>query len=262
MYLNVITQILIKKGLLSNGLLTMKSTNQGGNPTPPPDLTHRNDMVHDYLNNRLPPNVTLSPHMMQQQQQQQSQQQPQDEYKSLLDATAAASSVVAPNVQVKPSDSVFPSMAPMPMSHHHAPAPPLPPPINIASLLNDLKEIEVIQSGESPPLTGYLDGDHKDACVNPRRLKTTDIDLIEKISIGQFSSVWKGKCRRQERKEGDLDVAEYAVKVFAGHQKSAWVNERDIYNLLSTTNEFILAYYGSDVHEKGRFKLALLISAA
>lgn len=240
----------------------MKSLNQGGNPTPPPDLTNRNEMVHDYLNNHLPPNVTLSPHMLMG-----GAGQP-DEYKSLLGATAAASSVIAPNIQVKPSDSMFPaSMPSLPMSVPSSqppsllpppPPPPLPPPINIASLLNDLKEIEVIQGGESPPLTASL-VDDKDACVNPRRLKANDIDLVDKISVGQFSSVWKAKCRRREdnnlqvkvnNNNDDDSVAEYAVKVFAGHQKSAWANEKDIYNLLSTTNEFILTYYGSDIYEK------------
>ena len=73
----------------------------------------------------------------------------------------------------------------------------------------------------------------------PRPIKATDIDLLEKIAQGQFSSVWKSVC-----KNNHADF--YAVKIFGGHQRSAWSNEKEIYNLLSTTNENILKYYGSD----------------
>lgn len=169
--------------------------------------------------------------------------------------------MVAPNVQVKPSDPIFTNTL-APLSPLAQPlSPPAPPPasrpINITSLMHDLREIEVIQNGAGE-LSSSPVNDDKELTIGPRRLKASDIELIEKISIGQFSCVWKGRCRYstdqldgQSIVNDQYSVPEYAVKVFGAHQKSAWSNERDIYNLLSTTNEFILKYYGSDVNEKG-----------
>lgn len=76
--------------------------------------------------------------------------------------------------------------------------------------------------------------------LHPRPIKATDIDLLERVAQGQFSSVWKAVCKQAEN--GGV----YAVKIFAGNQRSAWSNEKEIYNLLSTTNEHIIKYYGSD----------------
>lgn len=82
--------------------------------------------------------------------------------------------------------------------------------------------------------------------VMPNKLRASDIHLIEKISQGQFSSVWKARF------QGDVDkdeASEYAIKIFSGHQKNAWSNEKDIFKAMSAANDFILKFFGSDVHE-------------
>ncbi len=64
--------------------------------------------------------------------------------------------------------------------------------------------------------------------------------------------MWKARCKSEENttetKTNDLPP-EYAIKVFSSHQKSAWSNEKDIYNVLASTNPNILKYFGCDVHE-------------
>lgn len=82
--------------------------------------------------------------------------------------------------------------------------------------------------------------------VMPHRLRASDIHLIEKISQGQFSAVWKSRCHSDLQKE---EASEYAIKIFAGHQKTAWSNEKDIFKAMSAANDFILKFFGSDVHE-------------
>lgn len=86
----------------------------------------------------------------------------------------------------------------------------------------------------------------------PRNLKASDLYLIEKIAHGQFSSVWKARCKteaKQEEEKSDEPTPEYAVKIFANNQKSAWSNEKEIYNTLASTNPNILRYYASDIFE-------------
>lgn len=78
----------------------------------------------------------------------------------------------------------------------------------------------------------------------PRKLQATDINLLDKIAHGQFSCVWKGRCKTSDESE----EPQYAVKIFNGHQKSAWQNEKDIYNCMLTSNDNILRYYGADVN--------------
>jgi hypothetical protein len=73
----------------------------------------------------------------------------------------------------------------------------------------------------------------------PAKLKSSDLQLLEKVSIGQFSSVWKASCLNAP--SGPF----YAVKVFASFQKNAWQNERDIYHHIH--NENILTYFSSDM---------------
>ena len=80
----------------------------------------------------------------------------------------------------------------------------------------------------------------------PSRIKSTDICLIERIAQGQFSSVWKSRCHNYL--EGD-DAPEYAIKIFAGHQKTAWQNEKDIFNVMCASNENILTFFGADISD-------------
>ena len=80
----------------------------------------------------------------------------------------------------------------------------------------------------------------------PSRLRSSDIHLIEKISLGQFSSVWKSRCNKWL--DGP-DAPEYAIKIFASHQKTAWSNEKDIYNSMISINDNVLKFFNSDVNE-------------
>lgn len=89
--------------------------------------------------------------------------------------------------------------------------------------------------------------DHIDPNILPRPIRPCDIYLIEKVSQGQFSSVWKGRCLNN--KNDNDDVPEYGVKIFSHMQKSSWSNEKDIYYSLSTINPFILTHFSSDMIE-------------
>ena len=80
----------------------------------------------------------------------------------------------------------------------------------------------------------------------PKPLKSSDLTLIEQIATGQFSSVWKACLTQQQNMKNNDDRVEYAIKIFASSQKTAWSNEKDIYNCLITLNENILNYFGSD----------------
>jgi len=83
----------------------------------------------------------------------------------------------------------------------------------------------------------------------PCRIKASHISLADKIAHGQFSSVWKGRCKSAtETGCVLLDEPEYAVKIFASMQKTAWSNEKEIYNSM-TANENILRFFGSDTYE-------------
>jgi activin receptor type-2B len=80
----------------------------------------------------------------------------------------------------------------------------------------------------------------------PSRIRASDLCLTEKISQGQFSSVWKARLQstlNQEHQEAE----EFAIKIFACHQKTAWSNEKQIYNSMSASNENILKYFASDI---------------
>ena len=89
----------------------------------------------------------------------------------------------------------------------------------------------------------------------PQRLKASDILLIGKIAQGQFSSVWRSRCHNSS--EGE-DTPEYAIKIFADHQKTAWSNEKDIYNTMSSSSDNVLKFYGSDINESNRpFELVI-----
>lgn len=256
-------------GLLSNnnGLLTTAvGIGQPGG----------NEIVQDYLNNRLPPNVTLTPQMLSKVPNANattatSKPEAGSDFKPpgqvTIGNTMSMSEILAQKQQqavIKPSDVLlYPphSLPPMPPSQSNAAQAPM----NIASLLNDLKEIEDFQNnddgflgGNDSPSVVVVNQPHRSSSqeptIGPSRLRASHIELIEKISAGQFSNVWKAKCRRlddQPPPSSDVPLDEYAVKVFGSHQKSSWANEKDIYNVMSTNNEFILKYYGSDVNEKG-----------
>ena len=220
-----------------------------------------NIMLNEYLNNHLP-NTSLTAQLIMNNEDTKPYTQP------LLNNTKTSvytSSIVAPNVQVMPSDALFIQQPGRMPAKQHLPPPILNQPINFAELMSELKVIEcdqqnggglIMESGE----TG-LDSTSQQPLLpppsdlyTPSRLKSTDIGLIERISVGQFSTVWKGRCLAKSKcvnGEEVIDEPDYAVKVFGAHQKSSWANEKDIYNLLSTTNEFILRYYGSDINEKG-----------
>ena len=75
-------------------------------------------------------------------------------------------------------------------------------------------------------------------------IKASEINLLEKISHGQFSVVWKGESKTKSEPE-----IYYAIKIFSSNQKNAWFNEKEIYNkLVKSPNENILKYYGTDIH--------------
>ena len=83
----------------------------------------------------------------------------------------------------------------------------------------------------------------------PSRIKASHISLADKIAHGQFSSVWKGRCKSATETDRELlEEPEYAVKIFANMQKTAWSNEKQIYNSM-TANENILRFFGSDIYE-------------
>lgn len=85
-----------------------------------------------------------------------------------------------------------------------------------------------------------------DLNILPLPIRPCDIYLIEKVSQGQFSSVWKGRCLNN--KEDDNQVPEYAIKIFSHLQKSSWSNEKDIYYSMSTINPYILTHFSSDLN--------------
>ena len=103
--------------------------------------------------------------------------------------------------------------------------------------------------------------DVPDPIESQSSVRAAQINLIEKISHGQFSTVWKGVCapNKEAEEEEGKEIGEkgeedyYAIKIFASHQKTAWFNEKEIYNLLwSSPNVNILKYYGTDVHTPSR----------
>jgi hypothetical protein len=67
-----------------------------------------------------------------------------------------------------------------------------------------------------------------------KQIKPDQISLVEKISHGHLSSVWKGKL-----KEDLLSESLIAVKIFPSHEKLSWLNEKEIYSYL-VDSEFIL----------------------
>lgn len=89
--------------------------------------------------------------------------------------------------------------------------------------------------------------DRIDLNTLPLPIRPCDIFLIEKVSQGQFSSVWKGRCLNN--KEDDGQVPEYAIKIFSQMQKSSWSNEKDIYHSMSTINPYILTHFSSDLNQ-------------
>ena len=99
------------------------------------------------------------------------------------------------------------------------------------------------QSGMFKKSHNYIQSDTEktDDVSLPSRLRASDIRLTEKIVQGQFSSVWKARCHNS------MDD-EYAIKVFSSHQKTAWSNEKDIYNSIALNNN-VLKFFGSDIHE-------------
>ena len=85
-----------------------------------------------------------------------------------------------------------------------------------------------------------------DGCI-PARLRAQDLKLVENIAHGKLSTVWKARCRNDE----SASPFEYAVKIFTPHQKSSWVNEREIFNILSMSmNENILKFISADMVEQ------------
>ncbi len=70
-------------------------------------------------------------------------------------------------------------------------------------------------------------------------LNLDNVKLIQEISHGQFSTVWKGKFSNDIAdlvvKSDDL----CAVKIFQSYEKQSWSNEKDIYSFLND-NEFVL----------------------
>jgi len=142
--------------------------------------------------------------------------------------------LVAPNVQIMPSNNN-----------------------NIGSVLYQQQTATVVFKTQSHARTGKaqnieaesvssLNNDTDMQQQYPGRLRACDICLIEKIAQGQFSSVWKSRCHSSLQ---DKEAPEYAIKVFSSYQKTAWSNEKDIYNSMQSLNNNVLKYFGSDVSE-------------
>lgn len=170
-----------------------------------------------------------------------------EELKSLTQPLLGESQGVFPSALVAPNIDIPENL----FRHSNQ----MKPSFNFPDLVirNDLKELEDVKASLEKQLLGkenFKDSNPEllNAILNPRQLQTSDIYLIEKISQGQFSSVWKARCLNSKN-DNSPEAPEYGVKVFSGNQKSAWTNEKDIYNSLSTTNPNILKYFCSDIHE-------------
>jgi hypothetical protein len=162
----------------------------------------------------------------------------------LMHQTAAfASSIIAPNVQILPE--LLQQQQQQQKQVKLLPNNKLTTAFNINELdqldENDFNENNIELSREDELIMSdpnYLN--------EPKPLKSSDLTLIEQIATGQFSSVWKACLTQQQNMKNNDDRVEYAIKIFASSQKTAWSNEKDIYNCLITLNENILNYFGSD----------------
>ena len=161
---------------------------------------------------------------------------------NLLESQQIVPSIVAPNVQILPDFFQTNNVNNNNVNFNSG---------NLVKLKMSSVDSETTNEDElSSPGEGLKFG--------PKLPKSMDIYLMEKIADGQFSSVWKGRCHKfkTESKESlNKDESslknepEYAVKIFGNHQKAAWQNEKEIYYALSTSNEFILKFFGADIHK-------------
>lgn len=153
---------------------------------------------------------------------------------------AFATSIIAPNVQILP-ETCSKQQQQTPFYNNK-------PPFLIELDTLDLKH-EATDDETAPNDPNLI--------LNPTALKSTDITLIEQIALGQFSSVWKACLTEQQNTP---DRSEYAIKIFSSTQKTAWSNEKDIYNCLITLNVNILKYFGSDQVNKQNSHLPAFLS--
>ena len=75
-----------------------------------------------------------------------------------------------------------------------------------------------------------------------------NIKLIQEIAHGQFSKVWKAKFLTDLPDICVTNEDLCAVKVFQSYEKHSWLNEKEIYSLL-TENEFKLRFYGAEMFQ-------------
>jgi hypothetical protein len=78
-----------------------------------------------------------------------------------------------------------------------------------------------------------LDMHQQASCMSEKQIKSDQVCLIEQISHGHLSNVWKGRLK--ENVDSDRLMA---VKIFPIHEKQSWQNEKEIYSYLES--EFIL----------------------
>ena len=166
---------------------------------------------------------------------------------------AAASFQPAPNIQILPETNLpRPQLIHPPVSISNLPPPSFQPAFfsdnfNLICNSNNIIDKPYIPNDIPDQFeVKFSDDDDKQLLNDPNLvneplpLKSTDLTLIEQVAIGQFSSVWKACLTNNENR------IEFAIKIFSHNQKSAWSNEKEIYNCLITLNENILKYFVSD----------------
>ena len=206
----------------------------------------------------------------------------------LLQPLMFASPIVAPNVQLPSalSSSIAPAPAnatptqaqatmPRPMQFSFPMPMPMPmpmgkPPQSALDFVRQLNELGDLDAGSGSGASGastepYTNSSNALQHVRPSQICSGDLRLVELIAQGHFSSVWRAHCpssildanddygddaNKEKTREDEPVKTRYAVKIFTGQQKSAWLNERSIYHAMATTHPNILKYYGCDTHAK------------
>ncbi len=84
-------------------------------------------------------------------------------------------------------------------------------------------------------------------------INVENIKLIQEIAHGQFSKVWKAKFLTDLPDICVTNEDLCAVKVFQSYEKHSWLNEKEIYSLL-TENEFKLRFYGAEMFQIDKLK--------
>ncbi|RNA31614.1 Activin receptor type-2B [Brachionus plicatilis] len=224
--------LLISKSELPNIIFNHNATNgQNGTQSMPSSvqIPPNSNLMKDYLKQNQPENGEI--------------RQLTQPLLNPTNETLFIHNIVPPNLGVLP-DSILKSNAVISFQS-------VPKNVEIAKR-NDLDELESFKARLEEQLaksskSSSIDQIDPNMIVLPSPIKPSDIFLIEKVSQGQFSSVWKGRCLNNKQDCGE--VPEYGIKIFSHMQKSSWSNEKEIYHALATINPFILTHFSSDLNE-------------